>query len=46
MLWMVAGASTDTECLSAESSVDNTLFAARDAYVQPYTTFFCFVIAL
>ena len=45
MLWMVAGASTDTECLSAESSVD-TFFAARDAYVQPYTTFFCFVIAL
>ena len=44
MLWMVAGASTDTECLSAD--VECRYFAARDAYVQPYTTFFCFVIAL
>ena len=29
MLWMVAGASTDTECLSAESSVDTLLRVTR-----------------
>ena len=33
MLWMVAGASTDTECLSAESSVDNdTLLRVTRTY--------------